>query len=249
MSVKSILKSKLKKHKPNKSFTSSRKKSTNANTTSKWTENYLKIDPETSITDSVYNCTESGIKLNINENNTKSKCNMVENDSNADHTLKKKKVTFASDVKNDNEKCTAGNIKPLSLNKRKKLNYLKKLKLKKKKEKNAKKQEEDGAASSSRQERAIEYLLEWKNDRNIWKFKKIFQVWLIKNMYDSIKITKEHFDILLEYLQTIKGRCRSMIQENANSIITKYSDKEDANLNSLAHIKYLRARMIIQTCD
>lgn len=102
---------------------------------------------------------------------------------------KKKKVTFSADVKSEkDQKCTAGIMKPLSLNKRKKKNYIKKLKAQKNKQKNAKKCEENAAViSSPRQERAIEYLMQWKNDRSNWKFKKIYQLWLIKNTYDITK--------------------------------------------------------------
>lgn len=112
----------------------------------------------------------------------------IDNKTN-DEQPKKKKVTFSADVKSEkDQKCTAGNMKPLSLNKRKKKNYIKKLKAKKNKQKNAKKCEENASAiSTPRQERAIEYLMQWKNDRSNWKFKKIYQLWLIKNTYDSTK--------------------------------------------------------------
>lgn len=105
---------------------------------------------------------------------------------------KKKKVTFAADVKSekDDQKNTAGKMIPLSLNKRKKKNYLKKLKATKNKLKNAKKCEENAAAiCTPRQERAIEYLMQWKNDRLNWKFKKIYQLWLIKNTYNSSRVS------------------------------------------------------------
>jgi len=110
-------------------------------------------------------------------------------------TPKKKKVTFAPDVKSekDDQKCTTGKLKPLSLNKLKKMNYIKKLKAIKTKQKNAKKRKENSAAvSTSRRERAIEYLMQWKNDRSNWKFKKIFQLWLIKSTYDSTKASNLH---------------------------------------------------------
>lgn len=120
-----------------------------------------------------------GKKRKSSDNDTSNKC----------ETPQKKKVTFAADVKSENDqKCTAGIMKPISLNKKKKLNYIKKLKAKKKKQKNIKKCEEEAAALRiPRQERAIEYLMQWKNDRSNWKFKKIYQLWLIKNTYDLTK--------------------------------------------------------------
>jgi len=164
---------------------------------------------------------------------------------------KKKKVTFAPDVKSetDNQKCTAGNLKLLSLNKRKKINYLKKLKAKKNKQKNAKKCEENvSAINTPQQERAIEYLMQWKNDRSNWKFKKIIQLWLIKNTYDSAKVSKEHFKILVEYLQTIGGKSRDIIIQSANTIVSEFSasDEEQQKLNLSQTNKYQRARTIIQ---
>ncbi|VVC27634.1 Protein of unknown function DUF2373 [Cinara cedri] len=162
---------------------------------------------------------------------------------------KKKKVTFASDVKSEkDQKCTAGNMLPLSLNKRKKLNYIKKLKSKKNKQKNAKKCEANIAATSTPlQERAIAYMIQWKNDRSNWKFNKKFQIWLIKNTYDPVKIPKEHFDILVEYLQTINGQSRNLILQNANTIVTESSaSDEHQELNLAQENKYQRARTIIQ---
>lgn len=109
--------------------------------------------------------------------------------SNESETPTKKRVTFAADVKSEtDQKCTAGNLKPLSLNKRKKINYLKKLKASKKKLKKSQQCEESATSNSvSRQERSIEYLMQWKNDRSNWKFKKIYQLWLIKSTYDMTK--------------------------------------------------------------
>jgi WKF domain len=54
---------------------------------------------------------------------------------------------------------------------------------------------------------AAEYLLQWKRSRSIegnpttWKFKKNIQSWLLRHMYDSTKVSKHCFAVLLEYLQ------------------------------------------------
>ncbi len=39
-----------------------------------------------------------------------------------------------------------------------------------------------------KEEPGIEYLLQWKNDRSNWFFKKIKQIWLLRNMYDQKKV-------------------------------------------------------------
>ncbi|KAE9529687.1 hypothetical protein AGLY_011783 [Aphis glycines] len=180
---------------------------------------------------------------------TKKKRKSTDNDTSLESVPIKKRVTFAADVKSekDEQKSSAGKLKLISLNKRKKLNYIKKLKAKKNKQKNAKKCEENASAiSTPRQERAMEYLMQWKNDRSNWKFKKIYQLWLIKNTYDPLKA--KHFDILVEYLQTIEGKSRSIIIQSANTVISEFSTSNEGQqeLNSSQEVKYQRARTIIQ---
>lgn len=211
MSVKSVLKKKFKIKNPIVPFKKKKEKNKQIISDSS-IDTYITFDPDSestinkcSITDGIQNKTivteiprleknDHGIKV---ENNVtidtitsiKKKRKALNNDTNNEYeSTKKKKVTFAADVKSEKDQtCTAGNMKLLSLNKRKKLNYIKKLKAKKKKQKNAKKCEEN-ASITPRQEKAIIYLMQWKNDRSNWKFKKIYQLWLIKNTYDPINV-------------------------------------------------------------
>ncbi|XP_050420448.1 uncharacterized protein C7orf50 [Adelges cooleyi] len=275
MSVKSILKNKIKKLKSNNPFGTikSKKHKSNNHISEKPLESYVKINTEECNNDVTCNnppkknavMSKKALKLKVKKE-TKNDDQVIEkekpvgkrksveiHDDECTPSKKLKHVTFADDVKSEaDDKCSAGKLKPLSLNKRKKRNYIKKLKSKKNKLKNAKKQEENANATiTPRQERAIEYLLQWKNDRSNWKFKKIFQLWLIKNIYNPIKINKEDFDILVEYLQTIKGKSHEMILENANATIAEYSQLDDSqeDQDSAQHIRYQRARNIIQSCD
>lgn len=200
MSIQSVFKNKFKIKNSITSIKNKKQKNKHISLVSP-VETYLKFDT----TDNVNNKHLVSEKLHLKES---SKCSSNTNNNslkepkinkkkrksteknNKAETPIKKKVTFAVDVKSDKdgEKCTAGKMKPLSLNKRKKLNYLKKLKAKKNKQKNAKKSEENTSANQTpRQERAIEYLKQWKNDRSNWKFKKIYQLWLVKNTYDTTK--------------------------------------------------------------
>lgn len=39
-----------------------------------------------------------------------------------------------------------------------------------------------------KKEKAISYLEKWKNDKNNWKFEKLTQYWLLKNMFDNDKV-------------------------------------------------------------
>lgn len=275
MSLKSVLKKKFKIKNPIESIKKKKNKSKHVLCTLP-SDTYIKIDTdniskECSITDIEQNKYttpqhlfngEKGDEKNINndgmiESTTTNKKKRKSTHNNASLECEvplKKRVTFAADVKSDNEdqKSSGDNLKLISLNKRKKLNYIKKLKAKKNKLKNAKKFEENATATSTpRQERAVEYLMQWKNDRSNWKFKKIYQLWLIKNTYDPLKISKAHFDILVEYLQTIKGKSRTIILQSANTVVSEFSSSNEGQqeLNSSQEIKYQRARTIIQMFD
>lgn len=213
MSVKSILKKKLKIKNSILSLKKKKPKKKQENSELS-VDSYLKIYPDNinkkhstpekiqnkiiiSTTNVSFKC-ENNHEMNIDKTDFKKtkirkKRSISDTDLNNDSDLpRKKRVTFAPDVKSekDDQKSSMFNLKPLSLNKRKKLNYLKKLKAKKNKKKNAKKHEENlTAASTPRQERAFEYLMQWKNDRSNWKFKKIYQLWLVKNIYDTTKVS------------------------------------------------------------
>lgn len=53
---------------------------------------------------------------------------------------------------------------------------------------------------------AAGYLSNWKNFRSQWKFNKNTQSWLIRHMYESDKVAKGSFTLLLEYLQGLQGK-------------------------------------------
>lgn len=214
MSLKSVLKKKFKIKNP---IVAMKKKKNNSKHVlcMPSADTYIKIDTENiskehyvtdkeqnqnSTPENLFNGEKSDVKnMNIDgliESTTEVKRNKkkrksTDNDTSLECEVPiKKKVTFAADVKSekDDQKSSASNLKLISLNKRKKLNYIKKLKAKKNKQKNSKKCEENATAiSTPRQERALEYLMQWKNDRTNWKFKKIYQLWLIKNTYDPLK--------------------------------------------------------------
>src|SRR5690349_21668022 len=52
---------------------------------------------------------------------------------------------------------------------------------------------------------ALLYLQQWKDESSSWKFKKLVQVWLLKNMYNSEEVPKSTFSILVDYLANIRG--------------------------------------------
>ncbi len=73
--------------------------------------------------------------------------------------------------------------------------------------------EMEAAHETVGQNRALRYLDAWKADRDGaggagWKFEKCRQIWLLQHCYDTAKIPDKKFDLLLEYMDTIKGRMR-----------------------------------------
>ncbi|XP_040573730.1 uncharacterized protein [Lepeophtheirus salmonis] len=67
--------------------------------------------------------------------------------------------------------------------------------------------------------KAIKYLKTWKKSPSKWKFSKCSQIWLIQNAYDVNRISDKHFNVLLEYLSSIKGGMKDMTQKRAEKII------------------------------
>ncbi|XP_062617726.1 cylicin-2-like [Saccostrea cucullata] len=120
----------------------------------------------------------------------------------------------------------------------------KKSKKKKKKQKNKETDQTDEATSDTEQKAeklASEYLHQWANNRESWKFQKVRQVWLLKHMYSENKVINEDFAVLLSYLDGMKGRSREVTVEQAEKIIEEDGDKDE-----LDQVKNERARQIVQ---
>eukprot|EP00794_Sanderia_malayensis_P008754 gene8754-9689_t len=71
----------------------------------------------------------------------------------------------------------------------------------------------------------INYLLEWKNNRNRWSFKKSRQTWLLRNMYDQTKLSDKHFKILVKYMKGLQGKSKEETLSKAKEIVDKEQDE------------------------
>ncbi|KAL5018847.1 hypothetical protein ScPMuIL_004569 [Solemya velum] len=115
---------------------------------------------------------------------------------------------------------------------------------KKKKEKKKKKAEEKknkkelDEKKESAKTPALEYLKQWKSDRKNWKFQKVRQVWVLQHMYDDAQITDDNFEIVLEYLEGLKGQSKDMTVKKAEEMLPDDIDEDD--------VRYKRARQVIQ---
>lgn len=70
---------------------------------------------------------------------------------------------------------------------------------------------------------AAGYVSNWKSHRQEWKFNKNTQSWLIRHMYESDKVSKGSFGILLEYLGGLQGTgAKERIMQEATRRALRY---------------------------
>lgn len=53
-------------------------------------------------------------------------------------------------------------------------------------------------------ERMISYLIKWDTNRDEWKYEKLRQIYIQKNIFDESIIPTEHIDVATRYLATSK---------------------------------------------
>lgn len=94
-----------------------------------------------------------------------------------------------------------------------------------KKEKHAQRLAESQAASKDQlKSQCLNYLSQWKHDKQNWKFMKVKQVWLQKNKFSSHLIPDASWPTLLEYFESAKGNVRNILLEDANKVIKQMDD-------------------------
>ncbi|XP_038206376.1 uncharacterized protein C7orf50 homolog [Zerene cesonia] len=132
-----------------------------------------------------------------------------------------------------------------------------------KKEKFIQRQTEAAAAAKDQlKSQCLNYLSQWKHDRQNWKFMKAKQVWLYKNKFSKLLIPETSWPLLLEYFESAQGNIRKMLLDDANKIIKQMDewtesqvnnekDNENEEVEESDHAKpddviYNRARSLIQ---
>ncbi|CAL1526314.1 unnamed protein product [Lymnaea stagnalis] len=116
----------------------------------------------------------------------------------------------------------------------------KKKKKKKGKDKKIEAQQADTTSGKSRNEKVLDYLRLWSSNRKAWKFNKMFQVNLLHIMYDKSLVSEEDFEVVLQYLEGLRGKAKDKTREEAEKVLkdekpdTETADREE------------RARQILQ---
>ncbi|XP_054992737.1 uncharacterized protein C7orf50 homolog [Sorex araneus] len=66
---------------------------------------------------------------------------------------------------------------------------------------------------------ALEYLCDWAQKRESWRFQKTRQTWLLMHMYDRDKVPDQHFPTLLSYLEGLQGHARELTVQKAEALM------------------------------
>nr|XP_021181525.2 uncharacterized protein C7orf50 [Helicoverpa armigera] len=94
-----------------------------------------------------------------------------------------------------------------------------------KREKHAARQAEaQTAAKDQLKGQCINYLSQWKHDKQNWKFMKAKQVWLYKNKFSTHLIPDSSWPVFLEYFESAQGNIRNMLLEDAKKIIKQMDE-------------------------
>jgi len=84
---------------------------------------------------------------------------------------------------------------------------------------------------------ARQYLKTWKEDKQMWKFNKNRQTWLLKNLFHPSAFDDELFSILVEYLRPLKGNARAETIKQAEAKV---------NEDAVQFLEAERARVVVQ---
>lgn len=99
-------------------------------------------------------------------------------------------------------------------------------------------------AEEALKQKCLNYLSRWKHNNSEWKFEKLKQLWLQRNMFDSEKVPDEFWDTLVEYFNSAKGKAKHSVLERAVEFVEKEQEIVDESDEFVVKLK--RARDIIQ---
>lgn len=72
---------------------------------------------------------------------------------------------------------------------------------------------------------AVEYLKQFYHSKETWKFNKVHQIQLLKNVFDVEKIPSEYSELVYAYMSSMKGGARTQLRDSALAI--KVRDREE----------------------
>ncbi|XP_046968781.1 uncharacterized protein C7orf50 homolog [Vanessa cardui] len=130
-----------------------------------------------------------------------------------------------------------------------------------KKEKYAQRQADAQAVAKDQlKSQCLNYLTQWKHDKQNWKFMKAKQVWLYKNKFSTQLVPEANWPVFLEYFESATGNIKKMLLDDAHKIIKQMDEWTESHQNEDTEDKedeassvtkpdeniYNRARSLIQ---
>ncbi|KAI9096511.1 hypothetical protein DFS34DRAFT_144474 [Phlyctochytrium arcticum] len=76
-----------------------------------------------------------------------------------------------------------------------------------------------GPGEAKRRQAAIDYLQLFVNDKPNWKFQKVKQVWILRNMWYPHQIAESTLPLALEYIKGLSHKAREETMEEAKAIL------------------------------
>lgn len=122
----------------------------------------------------------------------------------------------------------------------------------KKRDKHAKLQQTAKVDSAEREQlRNREYLVQWRDQRDIWKFNKLRQISVTKALFREAgdqQLDDEMWQLAMEYLCGTKGQLRQLLRDAAQKVIDDTDARIEAERNEalVQSLNYTRARSFLQ---
>ncbi|KAG0432046.1 hypothetical protein HPB47_021235 [Ixodes persulcatus] len=80
-------------------------------------------------------------------------------------------------------------------------------------------------ATKNTKDQCLQYLKDWQGPS--WKFCKNKQLWLLSHAFEEDMIPEDDFEILLRYIEGLKGAARERLQQSANKFLEKANEDDD----------------------
>ncbi|XP_047534927.1 uncharacterized protein C7orf50 homolog [Vanessa atalanta] len=101
-----------------------------------------------------------------------------------------------------------------------------------KKEKYAQRQADAQAVAKDQlKSQCLNYLSQWKHDKQNWKFMKAKQVWLYKNKFSTQLVPEANWPVFLEYFESATGNIKKMLLDDAHKIIKQMDEWTESHQN------------------
>jgi nitrate reductase assembly molybdenum cofactor insertion protein NarJ len=98
---------------------------------------------------------------------------------------------------------------------------------------------------TKRRDEVLQYLTAWKSDKAQWKFQKVKQMFIEKQIFNSEEIPDEIWPTALEYLSGSRDASKQALLKAARDMTEQLGAKEDGKKDA----KYKRARKIVKTLE